>query len=306
MNRSLLNTAALFIACLALGATAHAAKSPHNPNFLRKLADPAHYKFNKNIPHFESICGTNDLVDVIDYDGSRGQPVEFVARKETAVAALAYGNVEDSKKYCSGTMISENLFLTASHCIDSGILQEFAVFNYQKMKEQEGTPAQEHIRVIEVIEQGKGGLDYAIIKLEGAPGLKYGFSPINVNTVQDGHLLTIIQHPSGRPKMVDMGNRNGTRGLVYMTYGNLDTEPGSSGSGVLDETGHLVGVHTNGGCFGSSGENAGVMMTEIVKHSPTIQALTGTKPEPPAQPPTEPPTQPGTPTDPVPPMPRPI
>jgi V8-like Glu-specific endopeptidase len=277
MNRSAIKVIALFIISFNLGPAAMGAKSLHNPNFLRKLADPVNYEYNKTFPLYESICGTDDLVDVVDYDGSRGQPVEFVNKNETAVAALAYGKVENSKKYCTGTMITEDLFLTASHCVDNSILQEFAVFNYQKTKDQETATGQEHVRVLEVLEQGNGGLDYAILKLEGAPGLKYGFTPINVNEIQTGHLLTIIQHPRGRPKMVDIGNCNGTRGILYMTYGNLDTEPGSSGAGVLDETGNLVGVHTNGGCMVDGGENAGVMMTEIVKHSPIIQKLTGTK-----------------------------
>lgn len=254
-----------------LGSSAFAA-SYHNADFARKLANPTTYKFNKNLA--ESICGTNQLQHVSEYDGSRGQPVEFVSKYEQAVGALAYGNPTSSSKYCSGTLISEDLFLTAGHCIDSGITSEFAVFNFQKMR---GTPdlaAQEHVKIVEVVEQALNGLDFAIIRLEGKPGLKYGFTKINTTDVADGHVVTIIQHPSGRPKMVDVGHKNGTRGDHYMTYGDLDTEPGSSGSGVINDNGELVGVHTNGGCTPTSGANAGVMMTEIVQASPTIRSLT--------------------------------
>lgn len=309
MKNLLLTIVTVTAATLAVSSVSSAAqsKSGHNPNFLRKLANPSTYKFNKNFNFAESICGTNQLVDVVDYDGSRGQPVEFVARHEQAVGALAYGTPDStSRKYCTGTLISENLFLTAAHCIDGGILQEFAVFNYQKLAPTGvETTAQEHVKIIEVVEQGLGGLDFAIIKLEGTPGAKYGFTPINANEVTVGHLLTIIQHPSGRAKMVDIGNRSGSRGDVYMTYGNLDTEPGSSGSGVIDDVGQVVGVHTNGGCYSSGGDNAGVMMTEIVKVSPTIQAMTGRTPPTPDQPttpdaPTTPDVPPTTPTPDVP------
>ena len=86
-------------------------------------------------------------------------------------------------------------------------------------------------------------------------------------------MLTIIQHPSGRPKMVDVGHKLG-EAQKYMQYGDLDTEPGSSGSGVLDQEGLIVGIHTNGGCSVSSGANSGVLMTEIAKASPVIQSLT--------------------------------
>ena len=124
-----------------------------------------------------------------------------------------------------------------------------------------------------MVEQSLGGLDYAIVKLEGTPGATYGYAHISGNEVELGHLLTIIQHPSGNPKKVDVGHRSGSREADYMTYNDLDTEPGSSGSGVLDQNGQLVGVHTNGGCTATAGDNAAVLMTKIVAASPTIRSL---------------------------------
>lgn len=256
-----------------IGSVGLAKNSLDNPDFIRQIANPAAYIFNKNLNLTESICGANNLQHVSEYDGSRGQPVEFVSKYEQAVGALAFGTLPNTSKYCSGSLISEDLFLTASHCVDSTILKEFAVFNYQK---NQGTPqlaTQEHFKILSVVEKALGGLDYGIIKIDGKPGLKYGFQKINIKDVEDGNLLTIIQHPSGKPKMVDVGHKNGLRNINYMTYGDLDTEPGSSGSGVLDQNGFVVGVHTNGGCGPSSGENAAVLMTEIAKVSKTVQAL---------------------------------
>lgn len=249
------------------------AKFPaHNPNFIRQLASPATYIFNKNL-NTESICGTNNLQHVAEYDGSRGQPVEFVSQYEQSVGALAYGELPNTSKYCSGILISDDLFLTAAHCIDSSILKEFAVFNFQKLRGTADLAKAEHFKIAEVVEKGLNSLDFAIIRIEGKPGLKYGFQKINIAAVQNGNVLTIIQHPSGKPKMVDIGHKNGLRDQQYMTYGDLDTEPGSSGSAVLDQDGYIVGVHTNGGCFTSGGENAGVMMTEIAKVSKVVQEL---------------------------------
>jgi V8-like Glu-specific endopeptidase len=242
-----------------------------NPAFLRKLKNPKTFVVDRLMT--ESICGTNNMQQVADYDGSRGQPVEFVATHEQAVAAMAYGTPDNSNKYCTGTLISENLFLTASHCVDSTTLNDFAVFNYQRMPGTTQLAKQDHVKILEVVEQSNGGLDYAILKLEGTPGATYGFTHISGTEVELGHLLTIIQHPSGNPKAVDVGHRSGTRETDYMTYNDLDTEPGSSGSGVLDQTGQLVGVHTNGGCTPTAGDNAAVMMTKIVAASPTIQSL---------------------------------
>lgn len=262
-----------------LATTAYAAGPAGNSNFLRKLANPSTYTVNRFL-NTESICGKNEMQPVADYDGSRGQPVEFVASHEQAVGAMAYGTPDKSSKYCTGTMISENLFLTASHCIDGTTLNDYVVFNYQKLRGTSDMATPEHVKIIAVVEQSVGGLDFGIIKLAGQPGLKYGIAQINSSEVLNGALLTIIQHPSGNPKMVDVGHRVGTRNNVYMTYGDLDTEPGSSGSGILNDTGAVVGVHTNGGCTNSGGENAGVMMTEIAKASPTIQGLIAPAPTP--------------------------
>jgi V8-like Glu-specific endopeptidase len=262
-----------FIAVMVLGSAAYAKDSLVNADFARQLENPITYKFNKHAQ--ESICGTNHMQHVSEYDGKRGQPFEFVNKYEQAVGALANGTAPNTSKYCSGTLISEDLFLTAAHCIDTGILKEFAVFNYQKNRGTTDLADQEHFKIIKVVEKALNRLDFAIIQIEGKPGLKYGFTQINTNAVENGNVLTIIQHPSGKPKMVDIGHK-----LIdeknYMKYGDLDTEPGSSGSGIIDSNGFIVGVHTNGGCYKTGGSNSGVLMTQIVKASPTIQALTKT------------------------------
>ena len=263
---------AALVAVTLLTSVVYAKNSAHNPDFIRQLANPANYKFNKNIT--ESICGTNNLQHVAEYDGARGQPVEFVVKYEQAVGALAYGALPNTSKYCSGIMISEDLFLTAAHCIDTAILKEFAVFNFQKLRGTTELAKPEHFKILAVVEKGLGQLDFAVLQIEGKPGLKYGFQKINIENVENGNILTLIQHPSGKPKMVDVGHKNGLRDVKYMTYGDLDTEPGSSGSAVLDQNGFVVGVHTNGGCFSNGGENAGVLMSEIAKVSNVVQRLT--------------------------------
>lgn len=251
---------------------ANAGLEQHAPAFARKLQNPAQYRFEFGVSA-QSICGQNDLQHVNSYDGSLGQPVEFVKAHERAVGALAMGSPESSRKFCSGTLISEDLFLTASHCIDGSITSKYAVFNYQTLPGSSELAPQEHFKIAEVVEDGSASrLDYAILRIEGNPGQKYGFNKIRVALPEDGHKLTIIQHPKGQPKQVEVGPKVAGSG-VYMGYEDLDTEPGSSGSGVLDVTGMLVGVHTNGGCYSSGGANKGVKMTEIAKASKVVQSM---------------------------------
>jgi len=246
--------------------------SLHNPNFARKLKEKKSYVFKPEVK-INSICGQNDLQHVNDYDGTLGQPVEFVKKYKTAVGALEYSPSDSSSKFCSGTLIGKNLFLTASHCVDSGITGRAVAFNYERVKGSTSLEKQDHYKIVKVLEDGNSsGLDYAILELEGNPGDKYGVNSIKAEMPENGHLLTIIQHPKGQPKQVESGPKVGVSG-VYMSYSDLDTEPGSSGSGVLNKEGFVVGVHTNGGCYSSGGANKGVLMTEIAKKSKIIQQL---------------------------------
>jgi V8-like Glu-specific endopeptidase len=251
---------------------AQSRQSLDHPDFVRKMRNPSQYVFKIDTTT-SSICGTDDMEHVNDYKGDLGQPVEFVKKHQGAVAALAMGSPENSRKFCSGTMISEDLFLTASHCVDPSITTKFAVFNYEKAPgaTSEVLP-QEHVQIESIVEDRINGLDFAILKLAGKPGLKYGFTPVRAALPENGHLLTIIQHPKGKVKMIESGPKVGESG-AYMQYADLDTEPGSSGSGVLDDTGALVGVHTNGGCSSNGGSNKGVKMSEIAKGSKVIQSL---------------------------------
>lgn len=257
-----------------------ASSSDHNPMFLDKLKMGKNYKVLDSMKKHasNSICGTDNKQEINSYDGSLGQSTEFVKEHQSAVAAIAKTGTDNSSKFCSGTMISEDLFLTASHCIEGGnATTNYLAFNYEKAKGSQTLLQQSHFKVAEVVEEGGSSTtDYAILRIDGKPGAKFGYAKINLTAPVEGDVFTIIQHPSGKPKQVDVGHRSKYTSGVYMGYGDLDTEPGSSGSGVLDAQGQLVGVHTNGGCRMSGGDNKAVMMTEIAKVSKTVQALAKT------------------------------
>ena len=243
----------------------------HNKDFARKLDNIKNYKFSPT----NSICGPkNEMQDVNAYDGKLGQTVEFVKAHQGPVGAMESKNIDSSSKFCSGTLIGDDLYLTASHCVDGSTVGKFVAFDYEVAKA--GTKAlkpQVHHKIVKVEEEGaKVGLDYAILRLEGKPGEKFGFTKINTDEPTKGLLTTIIQHPSGNPKKVEVGNV-ATIEDVYLSYSELDTEPGSSGSGVLDDKGKVYAVHTNGGCYSSGGANRGVKMSTIIKKSNIIRTL---------------------------------
>jgi V8-like Glu-specific endopeptidase len=84
--------------------------------------------------------------------------------------------------------------------------------------------------------------------------------------------LAIIQHPRGKPKVIAEGGFLAScNRLVY--YTDLDTLVGSSGAGVLNRQGHLLGIHTDGDCDENGhGNNRGWTAESIVEASPYLQS----------------------------------
>ena len=90
-------------------------------------------------------------------------------------------------------------------------------------------------------------LDYSIVELQGHPGERWGFIPLQVNSlVNKGARVNIIQHPGGRHKQISFRNNYveyvDERLVQYVTH----TEPGSSGSPVLNDQWELVALHHAG------------------------------------------------------------
>ncbi|HEU4538184.1 MAG TPA: trypsin-like peptidase domain-containing protein [Polyangiaceae bacterium] len=210
-----------------------------------------------------SICGaTNDAQHVNAYNGNLGPSVAFVQARKTPVGAMEDTNADDSFKYCSGTLIANDLFLTAGHCVDSTTVGQFVSFNFELAAGGSSLLAQSHFRISQVVENGRSGLDYAILRLDGSPGSTFGVAPVRTADPATGAAITIIGHPEGEPKQIEAGTVASFSGSS-IRYGNLDTLGGSSGSGILDDQGRIVGVHTNGGCFNGGGTNSGVRISRI-------------------------------------------
>ncbi len=218
----------------------------------------------------KSICGsTNDLQDVLQYDGSLGVSTNFVANHQSHVGIIIDS---ENRPFCSGTLISDNLFLTAGHCISAG--PAFVVFDYQLGVESSDWDF--HAVVGAPVENGfemRGSLDFAILELEDSPGTGIdasgnvrGFANVSTSIPSRGSTVTIIQHPAGEQKKVEAGQVSGVSGN-FLLYSSLDTLGGSSGSGVLDRQGRLISVHTNGGCSASGGSNRGVTISSISRVS---------------------------------------
>lgn len=211
-----------------------------------------------------SICGsTDDSQFVNSYDGSLGPSVSFVQTHKGSKGALeTTATASSSAKYCSGSLISSNLFLTAGHCVDSSTIGDYVAFNYERAAGSTTLLTQSHYRVDAIVEDSVGGLDYAILRLAGTPGNTWGIAAVATADPSTGAALTIIGHPNRQPKKIEAGTL-ASFSSNYLRYGNIDTLGGSSGSGVIDSSGRIVAVHTNGGCTSTGGTNSGVRISRI-------------------------------------------
>lgn len=257
----------------------------------------------------ETICGvTDDSQPVEQYDGTLGVTQAFVANHQQAVGQIQWndnlagiytnpGNVS-GQRWCSGTLITDNLFLTAGHCFDqtgggwrrprvngtSNIIPSSEIatnmhvnFNYQV--DSLGNPRPVAVfGITELLEYRLGGLDFAIVRLAGNPGATWGKAQVATTDAVAGDMLCVMGHPEGVPKRIEAGPALAPIGN-RIRYDDIDTLGGNSGSGVLRASdGRLVGVHTNGGCGAASPNgtdaNFGQRILALIAASPTLTELT--------------------------------
>jgi V8-like Glu-specific endopeptidase len=252
----------------------------------------------------KSICGPPpaDWQDVELYDGALGTTVAFVNEHQKPVGMLKWrsdlaarytnpGNVNGSP-WCTGTLITPELMITAGHCFDvdggfsvwprvngtgqpitsqQGALEMLVDFNYQLASS--GAPrTPQSVAITQLVEYRLGGQDYAVIRLSGSPGATFGTTTISPFVLATGAPITIIQHPDGLPKKVHAGPIAGMSTDGMLTYGTADTIGGSSGSGVQSNlTGYITAVHVEAGCTATGGANRGTPVSSIYPVSASVR-----------------------------------
>jgi V8-like Glu-specific endopeptidase len=255
----------------------------------------------------ESICGTaDDSQNVEQYDGTLGVTTAFVNAHQASMGQVQWnanlaatytnpGNVS-GVRWGSGTLISQDLFLTAGHLFDRSAngwqlprqngtndvisSQEIATnmrvnFNFQF--DPAGNPRPEvSFAITQLVEFRLDGLDFAIIRLAGNPAATFPIARISPADAAVGDMACVIGHPAGQPKRVEAGPVTAFSG-VQIRYNDIDTLGGNSGSGIITAPdGRVVGVHTNGGCNpAGTGSNFGVRISSIIAASPTLRDLMG-------------------------------
>jgi hypothetical protein len=235
----------LLAATASLGAAACGA-APPEPPVVCEEPPPA----ERSIRNLQ--CGpTLDFTPINRYQGE----IAGVQDREEAVVLI--------NGACTGTLIAAAagpVVVTAGHCVGLG---DRAVVAFNVEEEPDGDPLVTEGTAIEQATEP----DYALLRLDVLPAV----AP-TLLTTRPGDLLGIIQHPRGRPKAIAEGAfLDSCNRQIY--YVDLDTLVGSSGAGVLNRGGHLVGIHTDGDCaLDGGGANRGWTAAAIVEASAHLEA----------------------------------
>ncbi|WP_224248393.1 serine protease [Hyalangium gracile] len=155
--------------------------------------------------------------------------------------------------FCSGTLIDDDLVLTAGHCITSAsdCSNTRFVFNFyrptastlQTVTTADVFACQTIVARQQSTVNGRN-LDYAVVRLDRAATPRFvpapiraGNSPMNV-----GQAVTVIGSGSGIPFKIDSGGavRDARAGTLDYFIASTDTFGGNSGSGVYENGGYTV------------------------------------------------------------------
>ena len=199
----------------------------------------------------------------------------------------SYGLCADERFYnqpsiasCSGTLIDDDLVLTAGHCVEDGCRSNSWVFRYYMETESQRTrTTTEDVFscagvVVEALSSRNGSeLDYAIIRLDRPATPRFRPAPVlrSDTPVSAEESITIIGFGSGLPAKIDTGGRVlRTRNTLDYFTGTTDSFGGNSGSGIFNEDEQVVGIlvrgdsdyYRDGACqrattFSDSGANGG-------------------------------------------------
>ncbi len=183
---------------------------------------------------------------------------------------------------CSVTLVDADKVITAGHCHQpSEALDSSVTFDYETLAD--GTrPPGYNPRFYKVkavlghIDSGSAALDYSLLQLAEAP---VGIAPILMRPDRPGVNEEVfgIHHPNGAVKKLSLPHAQGfarvtTSGAAGIGVPkDFHVSGGSSGSGLFDTAGHLVGVCSRGApCSGG-----------VLLYCPTTNVLADIVPTPP-------------------------
>jgi len=181
-------------------------------------------------------------------DQSNLKPIAFLEQGIKVSKSVAHITRAD-EGMASGFLIAPDVILTNWHVFSLAEDAKDAKirFNFQTDLLGNFLPTEEYGLDAASLFKSNEDLDYAVVRVKGEPGLKWGYLKTQALPVQLEDKVNIIQHPAGGAKQIAMNDNEikyvDDKFVQYIT----DTLPGSSGSPVFNDDWQIVALHHSGG-----------------------------------------------------------
>ena len=209
---------------------------------LLEAAEPAEVDFNV----LERIISTNELL-----------PVSYLYKGAVAARTVGRVNIRTASRgagYGTGFMVSPRLMLTNHHVLENSDAARYSLVEMNYRETLSGVSDASLFRLLpDDFFVANAELDFALVAVEmsnqkGDLISNYGFNKIirESGKALVGEHVNIIQHPSAEPKQIAV-RQNKIIGKVgnFLHY-VTDTQKGSSGSPVFNDSWDLVALHHAG------------------------------------------------------------
>lgn len=214
----------------------------------------------------EKITGTNNLKSI--------SLLEKMLQASRSVAHITIPGIG----VATGFMISPDILITNHHVFRSpGDASEAIIrFNYQMDLSGIFLPTDDFTCDVSFFHTNKD-LDYSVVKVNGAPGTKWGYLRLTPGELIDVPSdVFIIQHPAGEHKQVAISDNVVAYADDTIVQYLTDTMPGSSGAPVFNDSMRVVALHHSGGWIPEPSTNSthyrneGINISSILKDMPRL------------------------------------
>jgi N-acetylmuramoyl-L-alanine amidase len=150
----------------------------------------------------------------------------------------------------TGFLVAPNLLLTNNHVLNDIAVARSAMvqFGYEVGRHGRFSPVRSYTldpdRLF-ITSPAVGGLDYTFVHLDGDAHTEFGMIPLDRGAfvIAPGERANIVHHPSGQPKRVSLRANQSIDFDQLLLHYVSDTEHGSSGAPVFDDTWRLIALH---------------------------------------------------------------
>jgi len=197
--------------------------------------------------------------------------------------------ISNSAGVGTGFLVAHDLIITNNHVIhDKEIARESDfTFNYQLDRFEKEQPTHTvhtlpnglfHTSPMAQYNATSSELDYSIVQLQDVPEQILPLVLKPTAPVRDSR-VTIIQHPGGSYKKISLQNNFVEYVDEFVVQYTTSTEPGSSGSPVLNDKFEVVAIHHAGGDLAEPATKRHYLRNEAVRMSVILQDLKSQAPE---------------------------